>query len=180
MPRRPKVDSLPKDVRSWLDQVLIDRSHPGYVALSAALKERGFDISHAAVHRYDGKVQRTIAAVRASTEAARQIAASLPDQTDDLSQTLLRMVQSEMFSILVSLQDAAAEGEGNLEQRLKVLSSATKSASEAARANVTHRRWQEDVRKRAAAAADAVAAQAKAAGLSDDTIQQFRDRIMGI
>lgn len=178
MPRRPKVDSLPKDVRSWLDQVLIDRSHPGYVALSTMLKERGFDISHAAVHRHDTKVQRTIAAVRASTEAARQIAASLPDQSDDLSQTLLRMVQSEMFEILVSLQDAA--GEGDLERRLKVLSSATKSASEAARAQVTHRKWQEETRRRATEAADAVTARARAAGLSDAAVTEIRDRILGI
>lgn len=178
MPRRSKVDGLPEALRTELDRVLSGKKHGGYHALASWLRERGYDISHAAVHRHDAKLQRTIAAVRASTEAARQLSASFPDQSDDLSQSVLRMVQSQMFEIMVSLQDATVEGD--LAERLKLLSRALQAASQGARGSIAHRKWQDEARDRARAAADEIAESAKAAGLTDATIKTFRDRVMGI
>lgn len=176
MPRRSKIATMPAPVRDWLEQVLIDGSHDGYHALAQMLREKGFEVSHASVHRYDQKVQRTIAAIKTSTEAARQITASLPDQSDDVSQGLLRMVQSQMFQVLVSLQESA--GEADLEKRIKVLSTAVRSASEAARANVTHRRWQDEVKARLAAL-ESEAGKGKGKRLDAATLAAVREALYG-
>lgn len=170
MPQRPKVDRMPKPVRDWLDRVLADGSHDGYHALAAELRSRGVEISHAAVHRYDQKVQRRIAAIRAATEAARLIASSLPDGRDDMSGAVTTMVQQAIFDQLVQLQEAAEETDPH--QRLKLLASAAKAASDLTRAKIAHRRWQDEVRERMDAAE-------KAGGLSADARAAIRE-VLGI
>lgn len=170
MPRRSKVHGLSADVRAWLDRALADGNHAGYHALADELRERGYEISHAAVHRYDQKVQRRIAAIKASTEAARLVAASLPDGADDLSATVLRMVQSDMFDLLVQMQDAAAEQDAG--ERLKLLAQAARAAADATRAKVTHRRWQDEVRTRLDVAE-------RAGGVTPETRQAIR-AVLGI
>ena len=93
MARRPKIDALPPELKAQLERLLLDRTHGGYMALSAWLKEQGFEISHAAVHRYDQRMQNVMSRIKASTEAARLIAQSAPDEADEHSAAVLRMVR---------------------------------------------------------------------------------------
>ncbi len=144
MARLSKIGSLPQEIRDWLDSALADGNFSGYQLLSDALKERGFDISHAAVHRYGQKLEKRIAAIKSATDAAQMLAKSLPDATDDLSSAVIRMVQSDMFDLLVSLQESSEET--NPAQRLKLLSHAVRAAADATRASVTHRKWQDEVK----------------------------------
>ena len=64
MARRPKIDALPGELKTQLERLLLDRTHGGYMALSAWLKEQGFEISHAAVHRYDQRLQTVMARIK--------------------------------------------------------------------------------------------------------------------
>lgn len=175
MPRRSKMATMPPDVRAWIERALIDGQHGGYEQLAEAIKARGYEISKSALHREDQRLQRTMSAIKASTEAARQIAAALPDQTDELSQTLIRMVQSEMFDILVQLRESAESGD--LQDRLKVLATAIKAASDSARASVTHRRWQDDAKTKL----DAVEKTAEKQGrrLDGETLKAVREALYG-
>lgn len=100
MARRSKVDALPPEVRAWLEKTLADRSHPGYVALSEALKAQGYELSHSAIWRADQRIQRTMSAIKASAEAARLIAEAAPDAADEHSAAVIRLVQSALFEAM--------------------------------------------------------------------------------
>lgn len=145
MPRRPKVDALPAEVRQWLEQTLIAPGKPGYVALSAMLKEKGFEISHAAVHRFDQRLQRSMAAIRASTEAARLIAQSAPDEADEHSAAVIRLVQSALFEAMLKVREAE---DADPAEQVKLLSTAARAVAEASRASIGQKRWQDEVRTR--------------------------------
>lgn len=166
---------MPAEVRAWLERVLIDRTHPGYVALSRMLRERGCEISHAALHRYDQKLQRVMERIRASAEAARMIAQAAPDEADEHSAAVLRMVQSSLFGALTDIAGAAEEADP--ERRVRVLASAARAIAEASRASIGQKRWAEEVRERL----DAVEQSAKQAGrrLDPETLKAVREALYG-
>lgn len=146
MPRRPKVDTMPKEARAWLDRVLADGDHDGYKALAAELRARGVEISHAAVHRYDQKVQRSMAAIRASTEAARLIAEAAPDDLDQRSAAVISLVQSQLFDAMLRLQEAEQTDDSG--ERLKLLSAAARAIADVSRSSIGQKRFADEARKR--------------------------------
>jgi len=178
MARASKIGALPAEVKSWLDSALAEGNFSGYQQLSEELKDRGYDISHAAVHRYGQKLEKRIAAIKSATDAAQMLAKSLPDATDDLSSAVIRMVQSDMFDLLVSLQESTDES--NPAERLKLLSHAVRAAADATRASVTHRKWQDEARSKAEAAVQSAEKIAKKGGLSAEAVEQLRREILGI
>jgi hypothetical protein len=178
MARVSKIGALPPGIRDWLDNALAEGNFSGYQLLSEELKTRGYDISHAAVHRYGQKLEKRIAAIKSATDAAQMLAKSLPDATDDLSSAVIRMVQSDMFDLLVSLQESSDEA--NPAERLKLLSHAVRAAADATRASVTHRKWQDEARARTQAAAASAEKIARKGGLSAESVEQLRREILGI
>jgi len=143
--RRPKIDALPAELKSQLERLLVDRTHGGYQALSGWLKGRGFEISHAAVHRYDQRLQNVMARIRASTEAARLIAQTSPDEADEHSAAVLRMVQSSLFEAMTRVTEAQ---DADPADQVKILSQAARAIAEASRASIGQKKWAEDVRQK--------------------------------
>ncbi len=178
MARQSKIDTLPVEIKDWLDSALAEGNFSGYQLLSGELKTRGYDISHAAVHRYGQKIEKRMAAIRAATDAAQMLARNTPDQADELSSSVIRMVQSEMFDVMVSLQEA--EVEDDPAKRVKLLSRAAVAVANLARAKVTHRKWQDEARSRIEAAAASAEKIAKKGGLSTESVEQLRREILGI
>lgn len=178
MARQSKIDTLPAEVKDWLDSALAEGNFSGYQLLSGELKERGFDISHAAVHRYGQKIEKRMAAIRAATEAAQMLARNTPDQADELSSSVIRMVQSEMFEIMVSMQESSEEDDPA--KRVKLLSRAAVAVANLARAKVTHRKWQDEARARIEAAAASVEKIASKGGMSHELREKLRREILGI
>jgi hypothetical protein len=174
MPRRPKVETMPPEVRAWLERVLIDRTHPGYMALAEELRARGYEISHSAIHRYDQRLQRVMARIRASTEAARLIAQASPDESDEHSAAVLRMVQSALFEAMTSV--AEAEG-ADPERQVKLLSSAARAVAEASRASIGQKKWAEEVRARLDAVERTAAREGKT--LDAATLQAIKQGLYG-
>lgn len=178
MARQSKIDTLPAEVKDWLDSALAEGNFSGYQLLSGELKARGYDISHAAVHRYGQKIEKRMAAIRAATEAAQMLAKNTPDQSDELSASVIRMAQSELFDVMVDLQEAEAENDPA--KRVKLLSRAAVAISNLARAKVTHRKWQDEARSRIESAAASAEKIAKKGGLSAESVEQLRREILGI
>lgn len=178
MARQSKIDTLPAEVKDWLDSALSEGNFSGYQLLSGELKTRGYDISHAAVHRYGQKIEKRMAAIRAATEAAQMLAKNTPDQSDELSASVIRMAQSELFEVMVDLQEADAESDPA--KRVKLLSRAAVAISNLARAKVTHRKWQDEARDRIEKAAASAEKIAKKGGLSAQSVEQLRREILGI
>lgn len=178
MGQRSKVSKLPKVVLDWLNQTLVEGNFSGYELLESELKARGYDISKTAIHRHGQNLERRLAAVRASTEAARQIAEAAPDDADLRSQAVISLVQTELFDILISLQQV--EGEDDPTERAKLIARIAKSSSELSRASVNNKKWQAEVKAKAMLAADAVEAIAKKGGLSEQALETIRRDILGI
>ncbi|WP_090700743.1 DUF3486 family protein [Nitrosomonas aestuarii] len=178
MARQSKIDALPAEIKEWLDNSLADGNFSGYQLLSDELKLRGYDISHASVHRYGQKIEKRMAAIRAATEAAQILARNTPDQSDELSASVIRMAQSELFDVMVDLQEAEAENDPA--KRVKLLSRAALAISNLARAKVIHRKWQDEARERTEKAASAAEKIARKGGLSAESVDQLRREILGI
>lgn len=178
MPRRPKVATLPEPVRKWLDAALADNNFAQYEALEARLAERGYAISKSALHRYGQKLERKLAAIRVSTQAATAIAEAAPDDADLRSAAVMSLVQTEVFNAVVDLQEAAAEDDPAA--RLKLLASAAQAIAQLARASLHQKRWQTEVAARAESAAAAAEQIARKGGLSADSVAEIRRAILGI
>lgn len=178
MPPRSKVGSLPQDVRAFVDAVLANNQFGGYEALADALAEKGFAISKSALHRYGAKLEKRLQAVKDSTDAARAIAAQAGDDADERSAAVMSLVQSDIFNILIDLQDA--EDDVDAADRLKLRARAAKSIAELSRASVNQKKWMVQVRSRAEAAASKAESLARKGGLSESAAAQIRAAILGI
>ena len=140
MAKRGAVAQLPKDVRAWLDGALLEGNFSGYQALEAALKDKGFSIGKSTIHRYGQKIERRMAAIKASTEAARLITEGAADDQDARSEAVIALVQTELFESIVNLQEASDEDVDQAE-RIGLLSSAAKNIATLARASVNQKRF---------------------------------------
>ncbi len=178
MPKRSTVKSLPKAVKEWLDAALVESNFSGYRELEAELKARGYDISKSAVHRYGQVLERRLAAIKASTEAAKVITQNISDDNASQSTALLEMIQSEILSILVQLEEA--EGEENQMARLKAMSFLGKNISPLISAGVSLKKYQTEIKARAETAAKEVEKIVKKNGLTEEAADTVRKHILGI
>lgn len=177
MGQRSKIAALPAGVKAWLDKALFAGNFSGYEALEQALAERGHTIGKSSINRYGQQLEAKLAAVRASTDAARIIAEAAPDDADQRSAAVMSLVQTELFSVMMALQEAQTAEPG---ERIKLMGRAAESISKLSRASVNQKKWAEEVKTKVAAAADAAARIAKKGGLSDASVAEIRKKILGI
>jgi hypothetical protein len=181
--RRPKIGGLPQEVRAWLDRELLDAAFGNYDEivneLNLRLEQAGADfrISRTGLHRYGQNLERKLAAIKASTQAAQAIAEAAPDDADLLGASVIQMVQTEVFNVLVELQEAESEDDPAL--RMKLLGSVAKSIAELSRVSVNQKKWKTEIADKIRAeerakTAEAAAGAAKQAGASDDLIGKIR------
>lgn len=178
MARRSKITQLPAAVRAWLDEALASKNFSGYEQLEAELAARGFTIGKSSIHRYGSNLEKKLGAIKASTEAARLIANSAPDDADQRSGAVISMLQTEIFNMLVGLQEA--EGADDPVQRAKILSSLAKNVATFTRASIGQKRHELEIRDKLQAAADKVAGMARKGGLSVGTVDKIKREILGI
>lgn len=178
MPPRDKISQLPAEVRAAIDRLLIDSGFAGYEELEqVVLRAHGVQIGKSTLNRYGMKLQRRLDAIRASTEAARAIAEAAPDEADHRSAAVISLVQSSLFEAMLALEEAE---DADPTERVKLLASAGRAIAETSRASQGQKRFEQEVRTRAEAAARSVETIARKGGLSDDAIQLIRREIMGI
>lgn len=182
MARESAIDRLPPDIKKMLDDKLFANGFNGYLDLEKWLREQGYEIGKSSLHRYGQKVERKLAAVQASTQAAMMIAEQAPDDADVRSQAVLSLVQTELFNALVDFQSATddEENEVNPADRIKLLAQAGKGIANIVTASVSQKKWQIEVRDKAQKAADAVENIVSKSGLSGETVQMIRREILGI
>ena len=176
MPQPSKIALLPEEVRKELDQLLVRTAFSGYYDLSAWLERRGFEIGKSAIHNYGQGLKRKLAAIRASTEAARLIADAAPDDEDRRSEAVMSLVQSEMFELLVHLQDA--EDATDPAERVKLLSTAARAIADLSRASIAQKKHAAAVK----ATLDALLTEAQTGANSLDiqTLQRIRKEVYGL
>jgi len=175
--QRSKVKQLPEDVRRQLDAALLKRGFSGYDALETWLHGLGISISKSAIHRYGQQLERRLSAIKASTEAARLIAEAAPDDADQRSGAVISMVQTEIFEILVALDEAA---DADPMKKAKLLSTLAKNIATLTRASVHQKKHELEIRSKTEAAADKVARLAKKGGMSASTVDEIKRAVLGI
>lgn len=178
MPPRSKIEQLPEALRAELDRKLIGGGFAGYSELAAWLTEQGFSIGKSAVGAYGQQLEQRLAAIKASTEAARLIAEAAPDDADERSNAIISLVQTEIFDSLLALQ--AATEEADAAKRVEILGKAAKNIATLTRASVTRNKWATEVRSKVKDAAAEVAKIAKKAGVSQEAMKRINERLMGI
>lgn len=179
MARRSRIETMPEEVRRWLERALMESNFSGYEQLAALARDKGFVLSKSAIHRYGQKIERRFAAIKASTEAARMLTEGAADDQDARSEAVIALVQTELFESIVNLQEAGEEGMSDSD-RITLLSKAAKNIATLARASVALKKFQQEVRARVKTAADTVTAMAKKGGLTPDAVDAIRRNILGI
>ena len=179
MPRRSTISQLPPDVREEIDRLLIDKGFGGYDWAAEQLQEQGVEISRSALHRYGQQLERRLSAIRASTEAARAIASAAPDDSDFRSAAVMGMVQSQLFDVMINLQEA--DQEQDPAKSIALMANAARAISELSRASVAQKKHAMEIRRQAMVdAADAAGVAATRAGVSPDTIAAIRRDVLGM
>lgn len=181
MGRESGITALPDQTRAELDKELIARGFTGYAELEALLREKGFDISKSAIHRYGQKIERRMAAIKASTEAAKFITEAAGDDQDARSEAVIALVQTEMFDNIIAIQEAGDEDQKlSPAERLGMMSAAAKNIATLTRASIAQKQFKTIVQARAQEAADKVAKLAKKGGMSAATVDEIKRSILGI
>jgi len=172
----PRVALLPDDLRAELDARLIRGAFSGYAALSAWLDEQGFEIGKSALHQYGQGLKKKLAAIETSTQAAQLIAQAAPDDRDQRSEAVMSLVQTELFNVLVNLQEAADCDDP--EGRLLVLGKTAKAIADLSRASVNQKKWSTQVQ----AKLDALLTEAQHGENTLDiaTLQRIRKEVYGL
>lgn len=180
MPPRSKIQQLPPEDKAWLDKALISGNFSGYEALEAALAERGYQIGKSSINRYGQNLERKLSAIKASTDAAAAIAEAAPDDSDLRSAAVISLVQTELFDLLVALQEVGDEGDPI--DRAKLMARIAKSASELSRASVNQKKWQASLRDKIGGKLDALEGEAQKGknGFDLETLRRVREELYGI
>lgn len=179
MGRNSSITALPEPVREALNRELSARNFTGYTELEDWLREQGFEISKSAIHRYGQKIERRMAAIRASTEAAKFIVDAAGDDADARSEAVIALVQTEMFDSIIAIQEAG-DDDLSAEDRLGMMSAAAKNIATLTRASLAQKEFKTKVLTRAQEAAEKVAKLAKKGGMSAATVDEIKRSILGI
>ena len=181
MARRSAIEGLPDEVRRWLDRALSSKGFAQYQLLEQHLRDKGFSVSKSAIHRYGQKLERRLAAIKASTEAAKVIADSSPDERDARSEALTSMIQAELFEAVINLQEAT-DGDVDPAERVKMLSAAGKNIATLTRSSVYLKRFQAEAEERGRQALleeqrAALAAMGNKGGVTEETKMAIREAL---
>ena len=147
MGRASQITRLPESVRRWLERALCDSGFSGYELLEALMRDKGYVVSKSAIHRYGQKIERRMASIKASTEAAKLIVEAAGDDQDARSESVIAMVQSDIFDTILSIQEASDEDLPPSE-RLNLMSKAAKNVATLTRASIAQKQFKAQVLKR--------------------------------
>ena len=171
--RVSSVDVLPTEIKSWLDQQLVERKFTGYTDLAEALSRQGYHISRSALGRYGKKYKDELKQLRQSIEMAKGFAEVVGDDGAAMNATLTALTQQTLMQIV---------REGMYDKDIK-LPALVQAISQLNRADVNTRKFQieQKARKQALAEAAAKAEEGlKGQGMSRDAIETIKRDILGI
>jgi len=147
MGRQSTITALPEEVRRFLERALTEQNFSGYEALEEMMRDKGYAISKSAIHRHGQKIERRMAAIKASTEAAKLIVEAAGDDQDARSESIIALVQTEMFDSIIAIQEAD-DDDLSAADRLGLMSKAAKNIATLTRASIVQKQYKATVLKR--------------------------------
>ncbi|MEO0558216.1 MAG: DUF3486 family protein [Bacteroidota bacterium] len=171
MPARSKVLSLPNTVKADLDARLVSGGFSDYEGLADWLEGQGFQISKSSLGRYGKAFEARLGALRLASEQAKAIVAEMGDDKGDMGEALTAVAQQKTFELLMDLEVDV----GDVQYDKLVTAIAKLNAT-----GVQQKKWRSEVLRKVEAAADEVDTMAQAGGLTDETAEAIRAKILGI
>lgn len=171
MVQRSKIELLPDPVRDELNTRLIGGAFSGYTELEDWLRGIGFEIGKSSIHRYGTKLDQRMAELKSATEQAKALVNAAPDESADMSEALMRLMQQKLFTLLMEM---------DVDPEDASLAAIAKAMAPLARASIALKQHQAATAEKAAAAANAADQIAKRGGLSADAAAELRAAILGI
>lgn len=174
MPSRSKITKLPDGVKRELDKRLITGSFSDYRALSEWLREQGFEISRAAVHRYGQAFEERLAAIKIASEQARAVSEAVGDNEGVMSDALISLVQEKAFDVLVNLQTSDPVAFAKIFPKMGIM------VAKLSKASVDQKKWMAEVKKKAEKAVENIEEKLKSQKLDPEALRVVREEIYGI
>ena len=170
--RRPfKAELLPETIRQQLNEKLVANAFSGYQALADWLQALGYEISASAVNRYGQKFRDRIEAIQLVTAQSKTIIETCPDDANSVAEAVNRLAQQQAFDLLLKMEVQAEEL--NFPQLLRAIADLNRSSTQL-------KRYQQDIKEKAAQAAQAVTETMQHNGLGDEVVAAIKDKILGI
>lgn len=189
--QRGKIRALPPALRAELEQRLIDGTFHSYSTLAKWLLKNGFKISRTALFRYGLTFDRKLHAVRVATEQARIVCEQFKDDDASIQDALLRLVQTQLFQVLVAGNEkqpvdtlreqerrAALEEEGGPIEPVNIHAVA-RTVATLARAEAEFRKRTQRAREKIEAAQKKID-EAQSHGLPAESAEQIKDVLMKV
>ncbi len=172
MPPRSAVDTLPKEIKEWLDSALAENGFGNYRLLAKELQDRGYEISKSAIHRYGQKFEDRLASLKMVTEQSRAIVMANPDDDNAINEALMRLSQEKAFELLLELK--ADPSKINIAALIR-------SVAELGRASVVQKKYAEEVRERERErAAELAEKMGRAQGMAEKDVKFWREKFLGV
>lgn len=154
-----------------LDSRLIRGGFSGYEELEAWLRSQGYEVGKSSIHRYGSKLDQRIAELKRSTDQAKALVAAAPDDSADMSEALMRLLQEKLFTLLMEI---------DVDPENADLGAIAKAMAPLARASIALKKHASEVALKARDAAEAAGRIAQKGGLSEGSADEIRRLIMGI
>jgi hypothetical protein len=184
--KRPgKIRRLPEDLKIELDRRLEAGTFRSFRILSDWFAEKGYEISHTALHQYRLKFDRRLEAIRLASEQARIVCEQFKDDDVNMQGALLRLVQTHLFQMLYAVKEEEIRTTGatgtQVQEKIAPINitALARSVSGLVRAEAENRKLAERTRVAVAEAAKKVD-EAREKGLSVDAADQIRAALMEI
>jgi len=178
-PHKGKIKRLPSELRAEFDRRLVAGAFSDYRGLSRWLHSHGYYISYTALARYGRALDRKLEALKLATEQARAVVEAAGAADDTINEGLMRLVQGDLFRVLVELKEVDPE-------KIDV-NALARNVAAICRASVQMRRAAEEMRsgigRRVLAAERKVVAAARRGargGLSDAAEKRIRAALLEI
>lgn len=173
MPSRSKITQLPDDIKRELDRRLIGGNFSDYRALAEWLRDQGFEISRAAIHRYGQAFEDRLAAIKIASEQARAVSEAVGDNEGAMNDALISLVQEKAFNVLVNLQTEDPETFAKIFPKIGVM------VAKLSKASVDQKKFAAEIRKKAERAVENIEVKTKKT-MDPELFRIVREEIYGI
>ncbi len=176
--RHSKISDLPPELLAQIDQFLlgahtVNGRRLRYAQITQYVRAKGHDVSPAGVGRYAKGRLAELERVKLVSDQMKSLRESIGDDALALQEGTVQYALSKMAEYLTLLEPGSMLGE----EANKIF----RALAELQKSSVAREKLKMDVKKKAAAAADTVVqAVAKAKGVSDETADWIKAKILEI
>ncbi|HUA32109.1 MAG TPA: phage protein Gp27 family protein [Candidatus Binataceae bacterium] len=181
-----RVPHIPKELKAELDRRIRDSDFHSYKDLANWLRRNGYQMREESIRRYKHRFDRKLEAVRLATEQAKAICEQFDGDDVSMQEALMRLVQTEMFNLLTSLNEKKlrpSSPDNHARKSAPDSMALARTVATIAKASIAHQDWAQRMKKRVAERVEAATEKVDAAkqdGLSEAAAEKIRNALMDI